>query len=218
MMRNNGYCRLALVALLMVFPLFVQHADAKTFKLGLKGGMNLTQMSFNSKVWKPENRNGFFIGPTLKIDLPLGFDIDASALYNQMEADSELYMTPNDGSPSDETFPTLKRKTFAIPLNLRKGFGFGDKLDVFFFAGPQFDYNLGGDIKEQGVTWKWRDSALSINVGIGMMLLNHLEVKANYNIPCGTTGEFDKQGTVDTVHEAIKGKTAAWQLGLAYYF
>ena len=33
-------------------------------------------------------------------------------------------------------------------------------------------------------------STLSINAGIGVTLLNHLQVAINYNMPWGKTGEF----------------------------
>ena len=57
-------------------------ADAKV-KFGIRGGVNITEMSFSSDVFEGKNRNGFYLGPTIKIGLPLGFDIDASAIYNQ---------------------------------------------------------------------------------------------------------------------------------------
>ena len=49
-------------------------------KFGVKGGVNVTSMSFNNSVFDASNRTGFFIGPTVKIQLPLvGLGIDASA-------------------------------------------------------------------------------------------------------------------------------------------
>ena len=65
---------------------FAVPADAQV-KFGLKGGLNITDMSFSSDVFDVSNRTGFFIGPTLKFKVPiLGFGIDASALYDQREA------------------------------------------------------------------------------------------------------------------------------------
>lgn len=200
------------IILMLALPLLGIGNDAQAkVKFGIRGGANITKMSFDSKLLDKSNRTGFFIGPTLKIGLPLGFDIDASALYNQIEANSDLNVT---GEDFDEKFPNLKRKAIAVPLNLRKGFGFGDKFDLFIFAGPQFDFNINGDISYNDVNWKWKDSAVSVNVGLGFMLLNHLEVKANYNIPCSTVGEFK----ISDIAETEKGKTNTWQIGLAYYF
>lgn len=50
------------------------------FKFGLKGGLNVTNMSFSKDVVDVSNRAGFFIGPTAKFTVPivgLGFDISA---------------------------------------------------------------------------------------------------------------------------------------------
>lgn len=193
-------------------------ADAKV-KFGIRGGVNITDMSFSSDVFEGKNRNGFYLGPTIKIGLPLGFDIDASAIYNQWEADPDLYYTVDDTSNSIKA-SNLKRKVIALPLNLRKGFGLGDKASIFLFAGPQVAFNIGDKtIKEMDeVNWEWKTTDISINIGVGAMLLNHLEVKANYNIPCGKTGEFRFSDAADNVYETLEAKTGGWQIGLAVYF
>lgn len=205
-----------IIVLCMLLATVAFSANAK-IKLGLRAGSNITELSFNKDVLKAENRTGFFIGLTTKIDLPLGFDIDASALYNQIEANSGIYVAPDlflDDNYVDTEPANMKRKSFAVPLNFRKGFGFGDKFDVFLFAGPQFDFNIGGDSKIGDIDWQWESSALSINIGAGLMLFNHVEVKANYNVPCGKTGEFDRQ----EIKDHITAKTGGWQVGFAYYF
>ena len=74
---------LALVALGMMTA---NPAQAQ-IKFGLKGGLNITDMSMDSKVLDASNRTGFFIGPSVKFTLPVvGLGIDASALYDQREA------------------------------------------------------------------------------------------------------------------------------------
>ena len=42
--------------------LFATEAGAQ-IKFGVKGGLNVTDMSFNSKVLSASNRTGFYIGP-----------------------------------------------------------------------------------------------------------------------------------------------------------
>lgn len=196
----------------------VSVADAEV-KFGVRGGLNVTEMSFTRDLLNASNRAGFYLGPTIKIDLPLGVDIDAALLYNQFEAVSDLYITePNGKYSDDEQFPSLKRKTLALPINVRKGFGFGDRLDVFVFGGPQFDFNISGDLAKSYTTWSWRTSALSINLGAGMMMMEHFEVRINYNIACGSSGEFEFDYAKNNVVDGIKAKTGGWQIGMAYYF
>ncbi|MBQ2534095.1 MAG: porin family protein, partial [Prevotella sp.] len=111
---------------------------------------------------------------------------------------------------------TLKQQQIAIPVNVRYGFGIGDVARVFAFAGPQFGFVID---KEQSIKqvadWKLKTSNFSVNVGVGAMVLKHLQATVNYNIACGKTGEITLR---DTGHAISKGKSNSWQLGLAYIF
>lgn len=190
--------------LLVLALVFVSEAKAQ-ISFGVKGGLNVTDMSLSNDVFKSSNRTGFYIGPTVKFTLPVvGLGIDASALYDHRSAKVDA---PEGGS---ETF---KQQQIAIPINLRYGFGLGDLASLFIFAGPQFGFNVGGDIDE--INWEWKKSNFSVNVGLGLMLVDHLQVNANYNIACGKTGEVK---VADAVSEAFDGKFNSWQIGLAYYF
>ena len=180
-------------------------------KFGVKGGLNLTNMKFDNSAFDKSNQTGFFIGPTLNFTLPvIGLGIDASALYDQRSA--EVY---------DEK---LKQQSIQIPINLRYGFGLGNTASIYIFAGPQFGFNVGDkktNLVNEALDWRMKDSSLSANVGLGLMLLNHLQVSANYNIAMGTTGEFDILKDVpDAAWKQVTGKTKAnaWQLSVAYFF
>ena len=165
-----------------------------------------------------KNKAGFFIGPTVKFTLPIvGLGIDAAALYDQREADFEV-----DNMSGGKETEKIKQQSIQIPINIRYDFGLGETASIFIFAGPQFGFNVGDKSKDLfGVSeWTLRSSNVSANVGLGVMLLKHLQLSANYNIALGKTGEVDlKQGwdaTKDTV--LGKAKTNAWQIALAYYF
>ena len=182
-------------------------------KFGVKGGLNLTNMKFDNSVVDKSNQTGFFIGPTLNFTLPVvGLGIDASALYDQRSAKIE-------GSEDK-----LKQQSIQIPVNLRYGFGLGNTASLYIFAGPQFGFNIGdksANIVDNALEWRLKDSNLSANVGVGLMLLNHLQVSANYNIALGTTGETNVlSSTTSTVANLVTGKTKAnaWQLSVAYFF
>lgn len=194
------------IFLLVTIVCISVNSEAKV-KFGLRGGANITKMSFDKDVVDSKNTNGFYLGPTVKIGLPLGFDIDGSVVYSQWKVETDVFNANN--TPIE-----LKHKAIDIPLNLRKGFGLGDKASVFLFAGPQFSFNIGNkDLHD--IDWTWKDSDISINLGVGAMLLNHIEVKANYNIPCGKTGSFNIE---NAVVKNISGKKKGWQIGAAIYF
>ena len=194
------------IFLLVTIVCISVNSEAKV-KFGLRGGANITKMSCDKDVVDSKNTNGFYLGPTVKIGLPLGFDIDGSVVYSQWKVETDVFNANN--TPIE-----LKHKAIDIPLNLRKGFGLGDKASVFLFAGPQFSFNIGNkDLHD--IDWTWKDSDISINLGVGAMLLNHIEVKANYNIPCGKTGSFNVE---NAVVKNISGKKKGWQIGAAIYF
>lgn len=205
------------VALLTTVP-----AQAQV-KFGLKGGVNVTNMSFSSDVLDATNRAGFFIGPTVKFTLPIvGLGVDASALYDQREGKAKI----SSDKAEVESDNTIKQQQVVIPINLRYGVGLGSTASVFFFAGPQFGFNVGDKTQtlyEHVADWRLKSSNFSVNVGAGLMLLNHLQLSANYNIACGHTGDVELKSTaVDAISQIAgfkKGSRAnAWQIGLAYYF
>ncbi len=175
-------------------------------QFGLKGGLNVTSMSFSEKVLAKENRAGFFIGPTAKFTLPIvGLGVDASALYDQREAEV-------DGDK-------IKQQAINVPINLRYSVGLGETASVYFAAGPQFGFNVGDKEHKltDGETWKLNGSTLSVNFGLGVMILNHVQIGANYNLVCGKTGELS---VLEGAGNALKnkGRANAWQISAAYYF
>lgn len=208
----------AIVALSMMFG--ANNAQAQV-QFGIKGGLNVTSMSLDKdKLLDTENQAGFFIGPTVKFTLPIvGLGIDASALYDQREAKIKGDINGN----KVETSSKLKTQAINVPINVRYGVGLGSVANVFFFAGPQFGFNVGDKNKsifQDAAEWKLKSSNFSVNVGLGFTVLSHLQVSANYNIACGKTGDVtvsDAAGA--TLQELLgSGKANAWQVGLAYYF
>lgn len=191
--------------LMFVALMTVTTANAQV-KFGLKGGLNVTNMSFSSDVIDKDNQTGFFVGPTLKFTLPIvGLGIDASALYDQRDAKIE-----------DEK---VSQKSINIPINVRYNFGFSSVAGVYVAAGPQFGFNVGdknfGDLTD-GSSYKLKDSNFSVNLGAGVSLLSHLEIGFTYNIAIGKTGEATK--IIDSVKEASDTRSNAWQVSAAYYF
>lgn len=206
--------KLQLLLLMAVAILLTVPASAQV-KFGLKGGIDATSLKLNETTFDKSNRVGFYIGPTVKFTLPLvGLGVDASALYDQRSAKVE------ENTTKEET--SLDQKQIAIPINLRYSVGLGSLANFFVFAGPQFGFNVGGDKNISGYDWKWKDSNFSVNLGLGVTLLSHLQLNANYNIACGKTGDATWNNTLDAVSKSTSknfhARYNAWQIGLAYYF
>lgn len=205
--------KLFTLIVLVAATYFAVPANAQ-LKFGIKGGLNITDMSLSNDVFETSNRTGFFIGPTIKFTLHIvGLGIDASALYDQREGEVNV-------EADDNTLVStrLKQKSINIPINLRYDIGLGSLAAVYLAAGPQFGFNVGDKIQslyKDAAEWRLNTSNFSVNVGAGVMLLGHLQVGANYNIVCGKTGEIT---VLDGAESVLRGRSNTWQISAAYYF
>ena len=201
------------LTLIVMAVAFAMPSQAQ-FNFGVQAGLNLTNISdFSFDQAGIENaiqsKAGFFIGPTIKFTLPIvGLGIDAAALYDQREAKA-----------GDET---LKSQSIQVPINVRYGIGLGSMAEVFAFAGPQFGFNIGDkakDLYNDAAKWTLKSSNLSANVGLGATILSKLQIKFNYNIALGKTGEVEVKDGIEQSWKTITGaKANAWQVSAAYYF
>lgn len=196
---------------------------------GLKVGMNLNNASVKGLKdnFKAENRAGFFVGPMLDISIPLGgLGVDASLLYSQRNTDITYQTT---GTRTDTK--TNRQHAIDIPINLKYSIGLGDMASVFVFAGPDFSFNVKSDniLKQMGdlsgEDLKIKNAAkkadIGLNVGLGVKLINHLQIAANYNIPFGDSAkESFTSGQVPNFMSGnvFKKQNKIWQVSLAYMF
>lgn len=205
------------IVFLVAAMLFAANANAQ-IKFGLKGGLNVTSMSFSEEVFDASNKTGFFVGPMVKVTVPIvGLSFDAAALYDQKEADVKY-----TGTEGELGKVNVKQQSINIPVNVRYGFGLSSLANIFLFAGPQWGINVGDK------NFKWNESSsyslkksnFSVNVGAGVTLLNHLQVSANYNIACGNSADASLSKALDAAANAGKDKSHnnSWQIALGYWF
>ena len=187
---------LVLMAALAAVPSMMQ----AQVKFGVKAGLNVTQMSLSQDVVSKSNQEGFFVGPTVKVTLPLvGLGVDASALYDQRDA--------KFGEDK------VSQRSINVPINLRYGVGLGSLASVYLAAGPQFGFNVGQKNYSGVKDFKFKESNFSVNVGAGVSLINHVEVGFTYNIAVGKTGEISWEDGAK-----INARANSWQVSAAYYF
>jgi opacity protein-like surface antigen len=208
----------------LIISLFVSAlstAASAQVKVGVKGGFNVTDMSFSEKVFDTSNRLGYFIGPSVQIALPLsGLGVDISGFYEHKE--SKL---------NDET---IKHDNIVVPANLRLSLGLSETAGIYLAAGPQFAFNVGDDKftwksvtgdsesagKEVENTFRLKKSFLSVNLGAGVYLSKHFEVGFTYNIGVSKTGDASWVDFRDAATKSIDDDTKAktWTVSAAYYF
>lgn len=212
---------LVAVCLLMAVPAQAQ------LKWGLKLGLNLNNADFTGLKdnFKAENRAGFFGGPMMEFAIPLGgLGVDASLLYSQKSTKITYH---EKGLRTDNKIN--RQHALDIPINLKYSIGLGDMASVFVTAGPDFSFNLKsdnifeqlGDLSEKDINVKnaSKKADVGINVGVGVKLINHLQIAANYNIPLtdSATKSYDSALSSIMTGDFTK-KNKMWQISLAYMF
>lgn len=186
------------VCLMMTVPTRAQ------LHFGVKGGLNISKLSFSKDILKGDNKTGFFIGPMAEFTIPIvGVGADIAALYSQSDLGTDGYQS-------------MKLKTFAVPVNLKWSFGLGSMLGVYIAAGPQFDFNIGNKSWSDELSLK--KSTTSFNVGAGLKLIRHLQLGVNYNFALSNTGKFEYYTEGGSDYHSYNIKNNTWQVSLAYLF
>lgn len=201
--------------------LFTAVPAAAQFDWGIKAGMNLAEKPSNLKDVEAKGDAGWFVGPMAKVTLPvIGLGVEANLLYSQ--ATTEV---------GDEK---IRRHTLDLPVYLRYEISIpaiNKFIEPFIAAGPQWSWNIGDrnfaidalnyiEGNNYNYNYSLRESNLSLNLGLGAVLLDHLQIHANYNIALGSTSDYSSSWVGGVVNNAdkIKSKTNTWQVSIAYLF
>lgn len=196
------------VCLLLAVPAQAQ------LHFGLKGGLNISKVTFSKDIVDGNNRTGFFIGPMAEFTIPVvGLGVDVAALYNQAGAK----ITIKDEEETSTESETLK--SIEVPVNLKWTFGLGSTLGAYVAAGPQFGFNVGSGHFAKAMDIK--TCYTSFNVGVGVKALQHLQVGLNYNFGISKLAKAvsDKyEGVDDSINSDLSMKKNTWQISVAYLF
>jgi len=199
--------------------LFTSEAQAQGLSFGLKGGYNITKMDLDKvSGWSSaydmgkSNKNGWYIGPTLKVSLPGGLGFDGSVFYDQRKTEVES--------------ETVTMKYVYVPINVRYNIGLGSIAGIYVAAGPQIGFNVGDtdidlnylDETKATVndTFQLKKSTFGFNLGAGIHV-SHLEVGVVYCIPLGNTADI-KGNIAGDIKDKYDVKSNTLQVSAAYYF
>ena len=207
--------------ILLTLCLLTSIPAAAQFNWGIKAGVNLankpTDLSDIQGAVKGET--GWFVGPMAKVTLPIvGLGVEANLLYSQTN-------TKVGGE-------TIKRQTLDLPVYLRYELSLpvvNKFLEPFVAAGPQWSWNIGDrNFAIDAINaaygnygdYTLRSSNLSLNLGLGAIILDHVQFAANYNIALGSTSDYSENYLIGAINNAgrIKSKTNTWQISVAYIF
>ena len=202
--------------ILAIITLFTAVPAAAQFNWGIKAGVNMAQKP--SDIEDVKGNNGWFVGPMAKLTLPIvGLGVEANLLYSQTSTEVQG--------------ETIDRKTIDLPVFLRYELSLpvvNKFLEPFIAVGPQWSWNIGdksftvnrlldgGQFSE----YTLRSSNLSLNLGLGAIILDHVQVHANYNVALGSTSDYrNEMDAVGNIYNSVvKSKTNVWQVSVAYIF
>ncbi len=194
--------------LLLVALLAVAATASAQLKFGLKGGVNITNMHYGVENVSAADRTGFYVGPTMKYITPrLGLGFDLSLLYDQRQGEAAW----NENLKAGQYNGAIRQQQISVPINLRWEWNFSEVIGIFIYGGPEYDLNVSKDIDEYD--WRWQTSHWSANLGVGVMLVEHLQINANYNFACDRGGRFHNHPD----YGDSRGRFNAWQIGIALY-
>ena len=121
----------------------------------------------------------------------------------------------------------VQSQSIDLPLYLRYELSLpvmNNYVEPFIAIGPQFSWNIGdGSITLRNLgelanyEYRIKDSNISLNLGLGVILFGHLQIHGNYNLALGKTAELTKT-VLDWSSRVAEVKTNTWQLSLAYIF
>ena len=208
-----------LVVVLMMAMLMISPANAQV-RLGIKGGMNLSKLTFDKDVVSSNNRAGFFVGPIFYVDLPFlpGFGFDLAAIYDRKGTTMTAVI-------DDQKYEKKGYVQFLdVPIDVNYKISFTRGFAIYGSTGPQFSFNLKQDdfktIVDQRANYKIKDSNFSWNVGFGMEIIRHFRLGYNYNIALGDWAEV-KEDLTETIYQGLKNdkmKGSSHQVYLVYIF
>lgn len=172
-------------------------------RFGIKGGLNITSVHFDSDLLKSDNITGFHIGPMIEATMPLlGFGFDAALLYSQKGMESR----------SSGVKTTMKTSYIDVPVNLKWKFGL-PIVKAYLAAGPYASFRVGGDkiwnvLSDQLET---KSFGAGLNFGAGVEVFNHLQVGFNYEL--GLTDNFSAKKL-----DLSSNKNRGWTISAAILF
>lgn len=190
--------------LIVILTLAMALPAAGQVRLGVRGGVTLSELRFDREVIDSDNRVGYCGGLLLDLAIPMtGLGIEASVMY-----------THRNNRLSDG-YVMFKRHYIDIPLMARYRMPL-PRVERFFapivFTGPSFSILFK---ENDGDKWLSRKIYLSWDAGLGADLFNHVRITASYGIGISKAMSYiDREYTGDKV----QGKDHHWTVTAAWLF
>lgn len=210
---------------LLTIALFAATPAAAQFDFGIKAGVNIAEKPTNFSEVKAavQGNAGWYVGPMAKFTIPvIGLGFEANLLYSQISTE----VNGNDVKGQYIDLPIYLRYELSIPA-------INKFVEPFIAIGPQWSWNIGEknynfkDLTLDNIVnsgndmlseYTLKSSKLSLNFGLGVVLLDHFQIHANYNLALGNTSEYKTLdwNVAQGLSKVIKSRTNVWQVSIAY--
>ena len=199
------FCLFVVMAFFAIVP-----TSAQGIYFGVKGGVNNSKLAVDLEGVECKSGYGWFVGPTLKIDILPFLGVQAAAFYDQSSSKIEDV--------------TIKRKSVLVPLDARLNLKLSPESGIFLTTGPQFGFNVGDDdynifgsnssqAKENiNSVFQLKKSMFSWNFGAGLMVSKQLELGFVYTLGLTKTAELEHLSKDD------KPKSRGWMASATLFF
>lgn len=204
-MKRNYFFILTLISFL--FMSNSGNVDAQLVRYGLKGGVDVADHKVKTDMFNVENRVGFHVGGVLQLNIPLtGFGVETGLQYGR-----KSYKVSNEEGAED--ISNLNYLT--VPIMLRKSFSVFGLAGIYFKAGVFGNFKVdGGELTmENGSKYNQREFQSGLDTGVGVSLLNHLELGMQYRYMF--TDTYDQPEVKDHFKKVDR---QTWTVSLAYLF
>lgn len=205
------------IILALVMVIACASTASAQFRFGIKAGINVNELHLNQKTFDKDNGCGFTGGVMVEFTVPvIGIGIDGSVMYTYMNNSIDIPASSGDliSSIKSEAETNVGKNFIEIPINLKYKLTIPavEKLiKPYIFTGPTFAFKLDKNTLD---SFKTKTCQTAWNVGLGVELLNHLQIGASYGF--GMNNVADKVFGVDA--EKLKVKNNYWTVTAAYLF
>ncbi|MDR1644306.1 MAG: PorT family protein [Tannerellaceae bacterium] len=169
-------------------------------RFGVKAGLNVASVKFDSDLLKAGNLTGFQLGPTLEVLVPyVGVGVEASILYSQ----KGLYIR--------REMRTFSADYIDVPVSFKWKFGL-PVIKAYLNTGPYVSFRVGEDKPNIQTQIETKTFAAGLNFGGGVEVLGSIQVGFNYGL--GLTNDY----SASKVGDITNGKTNLISITAALLF
>ena len=206
---------------LIVVALFAMAgtASAGIVNFGVKAGMNVNKIRFNKDVLTDlePTSTGWEAGVMAEFNIPvISLCFDASLMYARMNnAQPDIVIGATNQTTLLDGGKVYGKNFLEVPVNIKYKFQIPVVANIvkpYIFTGPSFAFKLDDKVLDY---MKTHTCQVAWNVGLGVELINHLQIGASYGFGVNNILDYTD---LDINTEKIKANNNYWTVTAAWLF